>query len=171
MRNSALVLLALWLFPAPLLAQGESGTGNVAVTVQSESGTPLAEAEVRTGARHAVTDAHGIARLTLPAGSHRLTVARIGFEPATIEVDVPANREISVTVTLKPVPYRLDSVTVLSTRIGTNPENSPLKVDVIAQEDVSEKVQSAPGSAVAIFREPNADDLFLPRLNLKLAIV
>ncbi|HEX6433267.1 MAG TPA: TonB-dependent receptor, partial [Gemmatimonadales bacterium] len=29
-------------------------------------------------------------------------------------------------------------------------------VDVIAPEDVSEKVQSTPGSAVAIFREPNA---------------
>ncbi len=61
-----------------------------------------------------------------------------------------------MTVTLEPLPYQLDSVTVLSTRIESRLEDSPLKVDVIAQEDVSEKVQSSPGSAVAIFREPNA---------------
>jgi iron complex outermembrane receptor protein len=157
MRTSALVLLVLlWCAPALLLAQGERATGQVNVTVQSESGTRLAEAEVRTESRQALTDVDGLARLFLSAGRHRLTVALIGFEPATIEVAVQADREVGVTVTLEPAPYELDSVTVLSTRIGTNPEDSPLKIDVIAQEDVSEKVQSAPGSAVAIFREPNA---------------
>jgi outer membrane receptor for ferrienterochelin and colicins len=156
MRPSALLVLALSWAPALLLAQGEPAPGDVIVTVRSESGTPLADAEVRTETQQALSDPQGIARLALPAGPHRLTVARIGFEPATISVEVPAGREVSATVTLEPVPYRLDSVTVLSTRIGTNIEDTPLKVDVIATEDVSEKVQSAPGSAVAIFREPNA---------------
>jgi iron complex outermembrane receptor protein len=156
MRTSALMILILTCAPALLQAQGDSPTGDVVATVRSESGTPLAEAEVRTSGWQTLTDAQGMARLTLPAGRHRLTVARIGFEPATIEVQVPPAREIRVTVTLEPVPYRLDSVTVLSTRIGSTLEDVPLKVDVIAQEDVSEKVQSAPGSAVAIFREPNA---------------
>jgi outer membrane receptor for ferrienterochelin and colicins len=156
MRPSALAVLAFSFLPAALLGQAEPATGHIIATVRSESGTPLAEAEVRTGSRHALTDTQGLARLELPAGRHRLSVARIGFQPATIEVEVPANREVGVTVTLEPVPYRLDSVTVLSTRIGSNPEDTPLKVDVIAPEDVSEKVQSAPGSAVAIFREPNA---------------
>jgi len=156
MRTSALVVLALSCAPALLLAQGEPATGDVIVTVRSESGTPLAEAEVEIASHQALTDARGVARLSVPAGRHPLTVARIGFEPATVEVEVPADREISVTVTLEPVPYQLDSVTVLSTRIGSRLEDSPLKVDVIAPEDVSEKVQSSPGSAVAIFREPNA---------------
>ncbi|HLM22328.1 MAG TPA: TonB-dependent receptor, partial [Propionibacteriaceae bacterium] len=86
----------------------------------------------------------------------RLTAARIGFQPRTIDVQVSAGREISVTISLEPAAFRLDSVTVLSTRIGSHLEDSPLKVDVVAPEDVSEKVQSSPGSAVAIFREPNA---------------
>ncbi len=156
MRRMALLVLAISCAPALLHAQGEPATGDVIATVQSESGSPLAEAEVRIASQQAVTDARGIARLTVPAGRHRLAAARIGFEPATIEVQVPPNGEISVTVTLEPVPYQLDSVTVLSTRIGSRLEDSPLKVDVIAPEDVSEKVQSSPGSAIAIFREPNA---------------
>ena len=85
-----------------------------------------------------------------------VAAARIGFEPTTIDVQVPPDGEVSVTVTLEPAPYELEAVTVLSTRIGSRLEDSPLKVDVIAPEDVSEKVQSSPGSAVAIFREPNA---------------
>ncbi|MGH7509261.1 MAG: TonB-dependent receptor [Gemmatimonadales bacterium] len=156
MRTSALIVLALWCAPALLPAQDQQATGDVIATVRSESGTLLAEAEVRTDARQAVTDAQGIARLALPAGRHRLTIARIGFQPATIEVVVPADREVSVTVTLEAAPYRLEAVTVLSTRTGSRLEDTPLKVDVIAPEDVSEKVQSSPGSAVAIFREPNA---------------
>ncbi|HEY9014332.1 MAG TPA: TonB-dependent receptor, partial [Gemmatimonadales bacterium] len=126
------------------------------VTVRSASGTPLAEAEVRAEATQELTDAEGIARLSLPAGRHRLTIARIGFQPKAIEVEVLPAREIRVTIALEPVPYRIDSVTVLSTRIGSNVESSPLKVDVVAQEDISEKTQSSPGSAVNIFREPNA---------------
>jgi hypothetical protein len=62
----------------------------VIATVRSQSGTALAEAEVRAETRQTLTDAQGITRLTLPAGRHRLSVARIGFLPATIEVQVPA---------------------------------------------------------------------------------
>ncbi len=153
MRLSALAVIALSCAPALLLAQG---TGDVIATVRSESGTPLAEAEVSMESQQILTDARGVARLSVPAGRHQLRVARIGFQPSTINLQVPAGGEVSVTVTLEPVPYRLDSVTVLSTRIGSTLEDVPLKVDVIAQEDVSEKVQSAPGSAVAVFREPNA---------------
>ena len=86
MRTSFLVLLALSCAPALLIAQGEPATGEVIATVRSEAGTPLAEAEVRAGTQQALTDPHGLARLTVPAGRQRLTVARIGFEPATIEV-------------------------------------------------------------------------------------
>jgi outer membrane receptor for ferrienterochelin and colicins len=156
MRASALVFLALSCAPGLLFAQGDAATGDVIATVRSEAGAPLAEAEVRIGSHQALTDPQGVARLSVPPGRHRLTAARIGFDPATIQVKVAANGEVSVMITLEPAPYELDSVTVLSTRIGSTLEDVPLKVDVIAQEDVSEKVQSAPGSAVAIFREPNA---------------
>src|SRR5215218_4377908 len=152
----ALLFFALSCAPALLLAQGVPSTGDVIATVRSEAGNPLAEAEVRIESEQALTDSRGIARLSVPAGHHRLTAARIGFQPKTIDVQVSGGREISVTIALEPAAFRLDSVTVLSTRIGSHLEDSPLKVDVVAPEDVSEKVQSSPGSAVAIFREPNA---------------
>jgi outer membrane receptor for ferrienterochelin and colicins len=156
MRASTLLILALSCAPELLTAQAEPAAGDVVATVRSQAGTPLPEAEVRIESRQALTDADGLARLTVAAGPHRLSVTRIGFHPATIDVQVPANREVRVTVTLEPLPYRIDSLTVVSTRTGSHIEDSPLKVDVVAPEDVSEKVQSSPGSAVAIFREPNA---------------
>src|SRR3954469_19225126 len=156
MRRSTLVILALCCAPALLLGQNPPDTGVLIATVRSEAGAPLADAQVRAEGEQATTDAAGLSRLTLPAGRQRITVTRIGFQPASIQVQVSRAREIRVTVTLEPVAVQLDSVTVLSTRIGTNPENSPLKVDVVAQEDISEKSQSSPGSAVNIFREPNA---------------
>src|SRR5215207_1752158 len=154
MRISVLLVFALSCAPSLLLAQGV--TGDVIATVRSEAGAPLAEAEVRIESEQALTDTRGVARLSVPAGRHRLTAARIGFQPRTMDVQVSAGREINVKIALEPAAYRLDSVTVLSTRIGSHLEDSPLKVDVVAPEDVSEKVQSSPGSAVAIFREPNA---------------
>ncbi|MFL5477146.1 MAG: TonB-dependent receptor plug domain-containing protein, partial [Gemmatimonadales bacterium] len=154
--SAVLALLLLPCAPALVLAQNQPTSGIVIATVRSEAGTQLAEAEVRSGTELVTTDADGLARLTLPAGRQRISVTRIGFQPAAIQVQVPRNDEIRVTVTLDLVAVQLDSVTVLSTRIGTNPENSPLKVDVVAQEDISEKSQSSPGSAVNIFREPNA---------------
>ncbi|MFL5449584.1 MAG: TonB-dependent receptor domain-containing protein [Gemmatimonadales bacterium] len=154
--SAVLALLVLPCAPALVLAQNQPTSGIVIATVRSEAGTQLAEAEVRSGTELVTTDADGLARLTLPAGRQRISVTRIGFQPAAIQVQVPRNDEIRVTVTLDLVAVQLDSVTVLSTRIGTNPENSPLKVDVVAQEDISEKSQSSPGSAVNIFREPNA---------------
>src|SRR3954471_613583 len=156
MRRSTLVILALSCAPALLLGQNPPDTGVLMATVRSEAGAPLADAQVGAEGDQATTDAQGLARLILAAGRHRISVTRIGFQPATIQVQGPPAREIRVTVTLEPVAVQLDSVTVLSTRIGTNPENSPLKVDVVAQEDISEKSQSSPGSAVNIFREPNA---------------
>jgi iron complex outermembrane receptor protein len=156
MLASARFLLVLFCTPALLFAQNPPASGVVRAAIRSESGAPLAEAEVRAGTQQETTDAEGLARLTLPAGRRQITVTRIGFQPATIQVQVLPGREINVAVTLEPVAVQLDSVTVLSTRIGTNPENSPLKVDVVAQEDISEKSQSSPGSAVNIFREPNA---------------
>ncbi|MEO7136469.1 MAG: TonB-dependent receptor [Gemmatimonadales bacterium] len=94
-----------------------------------------------------------MARLILPAGGHVLTAARIGFRPATVRAEVIAGQEVRVAVTLDPTPYLLDSVTVLSTRTGSHLEDTPLKVEVVAPEDVSEKVQSAPGTIVAVLRE------------------
>src|SRR2546421_698963 len=108
--------LVLWFFPTLVRCQTVSPGGLLVATVRDESGAAIPEAEVRSEAYAAQTDPRGIARLTLPAGSHILTVARIGFRPATVQVDVIAGDEVRMAVTLEPTPYLLDSVTVLSTR-------------------------------------------------------
>ncbi len=153
MRVFSLIVSCGSFLPALLLCQNVPPTGVLVATVRDESGASLPEAEVRSESQAAQTDARGMARLTLPAGGHLLTVARIGFRPATARADVIAAHEARVAVTLEPTPYLLDSVTVVSTRTGSHLEDTPLKVDVVAPEDVSEKVQSAPGTIVAVLRE------------------
>ncbi|MDQ3672995.1 MAG: carboxypeptidase-like regulatory domain-containing protein [Gemmatimonadota bacterium] len=96
MRRLALLLFTLSCAPTFLFAQGDAAAGEVIATVQSETGTPLAEAEVAIESHQALTDPHGIARLRVPAGRHRLTVARIGFEPARIEVEDTADCDLRV---------------------------------------------------------------------------
>ena len=59
MRLPALLLLALVFMPTLIHAQGELPAGDVIVTVRSEAGHPLAEAEVRIESQQAVTDARG----------------------------------------------------------------------------------------------------------------
>src|SRR4051812_21430359 len=103
MRRSTLVILALSCAPALLLGQNPPDTGVLMATVRSEAGAPLADAQVGAEGDQATTDAQGLARLILAAGRHRISVTRIGFQPATIQVQVPPAREIRVTVTLEPV--------------------------------------------------------------------
>ena len=134
-------------------AAGSSDTGVVIVTVRDETGPRLADAEIRSESLAVSTDARGVARLRLPSGSQTLRVTKIGYQPATVAVSVGSGRESVVRVVLEATPYRLDSVTVVTTRTGSHLEDTPLKVDVVAPEDVSEKVQSAPGTIVAVLRE------------------
>src|SRR5207237_7930141 len=101
-----------------LVCQSVPPSGALIARVRDESGRPLPEAEVRSDSNAAQPDASGVARLTLPAGGHVLTVARIGFRPATVRADVVAAHEVRIAVTLEPTPYLLDSVTVLSTGRG-----------------------------------------------------
>ena len=67
--------------------RGPAGQVTGAVT-DAADGDPISGATVRAGTLEAVTGADGRYRLTLPAGTHDLTVRAFGFVPATAEVAV-----------------------------------------------------------------------------------
>jgi hypothetical protein len=59
------------------------------VTISAhDAGDPVAGATVVVGGRHLKTDAHGVASLTLRAGSYSATAAAPGYAPASTRVTV-----------------------------------------------------------------------------------
>lgn len=71
--------------------------------VAAEKRQPIADAQVRLGARRAVTDERGLARLAVPAGTHKLSVWKAGYEAPPRTVEVTHDASIAVEAVLLPV--------------------------------------------------------------------
>ncbi|MCU0649570.1 MAG: SusC/RagA family TonB-linked outer membrane protein [Gemmatimonadaceae bacterium] len=112
----AAALAALTLAPSALLAQ-EGGT--VRGTVTEQGGTaPLASAQVTiVGTRlGALTDASGRFLIRgATAGSALVRVVRLGYQPATQTVQIPATGEVTVSFALERAVKTLDAVVTTAT--------------------------------------------------------
>jgi len=71
--------------------------------VAAEKSQPLADAQVRLGARRAVTDGRGFAQLAVPGGTHELSVWKSGYEAPQRTVEVTRDATIAVEAVLLPV--------------------------------------------------------------------
>ena len=148
------VLAAVLLQPAVRAATAAQAEGTLVVHVESRS-TPVAQAEVRVGGRLALTDAGGQARLRVPAGTVELTVDRFGFEPARRRVSVTALAETPLVVDLEPVPVLSEDVVVTAGRTNRRIQELPLRVEVIPQEEIDEKLSMTPGDVAMMLTETN----------------
>lgn len=87
--------------------------------VRDAAGTAIAAAEVRVGGTALATaaDDSGFFRfINVPVGSVTVTARRIGFRPAVAEATIVEGKASEVTLTLAPLPVRLEPVTVLAHR-------------------------------------------------------
>jgi len=115
---AAVALLAAMCFPAPLAAQASTSTGAIVATIRDTSRAAIAGAELLLAGStvHGFTDDAGTARLApVEAGLVRLTVRRLGFRPATVDVTVSAGPPTSATVQLVQVAQQLQPVVVRGT--------------------------------------------------------
>ena len=149
-RAITLASHALLLAPPSLHAQGVSGT--VRVLVQHDS-TPVQGAVVRSGLVAVQTDRRGDAVLQLPAGLQRLIVARLGFVPETLAVDVRANVDMLVTIALEEQAAVVEQVVVSATRNERRIEDVPLRVEVLGRDEVEEKMLMTPGDISMMLNE------------------
>jgi iron complex outermembrane receptor protein len=124
----------------------------VRVSVKHDS-TPVQGAVVRSGPAAAQTDRRGEALLQLPFGPQRLIVARLGFVPETLTVDVRANVDMLVTVALEEQATAVEQVIVSATRSERRIEDVPLRVEVLAREEVEEKMLMTPGDISMMLNE------------------
>jgi iron complex outermembrane receptor protein len=130
--------------------QGE-GDGTVTVRVLAD-GAPLAGAQLRSGGASATSDARGEATLRLPAGERTLTAAKIGFAPASLHVLVRAGLDTAVTVVLERA-AEVERVVISATRSGRSVEDEPTRVEVLAREELEEKLFMTPGDIAMLLSE------------------
>ena len=100
------------------------------------------------------TDASGTTTVATAPGTVEVTVVKAGFAPATASVQVAAGAVQEVVVELQPQPTLEETVTVVaSTRTDKRLEDQPMRVEVLAREEIEEKMLMTPGDIVMMLNE------------------
>jgi outer membrane receptor for ferrienterochelin and colicins len=152
MRSLLLAMsVCVFLHASTIAAQNQTATIRVQVRAAEH---PVENAEVVvTGATHR-TDASGTTTITAVPGIVELTVVKAGFAAATVSVQVAAGGLQEVVVELQPQPTVEESVTVVaSTRTDKRLEDQPMRVEVLAREEIEEKMLMTPGDIVMMLNE------------------
>ena len=147
-RLSPLLLIAL-LAGWPLRAQG---VAQVTVRVTADA-RPVEGALVRAGRRASQTDVTGEARLTLPGGETTIVASRIGFAPDSARLIVRAGADTTIAIELAERATEIAPVMVTATRGERRIEDEPVRVEVLAGEDVAEKSEMRPADATKLLSE------------------
>jgi iron complex outermembrane receptor protein len=108
---------------------------------------------VRAGLAGAQTDDQGLARVVVPAGTHRLVASRLGFAPDSASVTLRAGTDTAITIVLRELTDELEGVVVSATRSGRRIEDDPVRVEVLDQEEVEEKLMMTPGDITMMLNE------------------
>src|SRR5258706_10555622 len=151
MKASFMVLAALCSGVPAAYAQG---SGTLIVTVRSKDG-PVAQAEVSAGGMRRPTGADGTVTLLLPPGRVDVVVTKSDFDPGAAQVEVRAGAEARVEVDLEPESELEENVIVTATRTGQRIEDIPLRVEVVPNDEVQEKIAMAPGDVSMLLAETN----------------
>ena len=162
---SALLLLAS-LAGAPHLAvaqdapQTSVGPGATArITVQHD-GAPVPAVRVRvlvdsaqTDTTNGITDARGMVTLRVTPGARAFLLTRVGFRPDTLRTQLVAGQDTSFVVTMEALHTELSGMVVSATRSERRVEDTPLRVEVIDEEEIAEKVAMTPGDIAMMLNE------------------
>ncbi len=133
-------------------AHAAHDAGAVRVRVTHE-GAAVAGAQVTAGGQAAVTGPSGDATLTLPLGPARIEIASEGLEPATAEVTVRADVAVDVEVELHEPLEVEEEIVVTATRTGRRLQDEPVRVEVLAREEIEEKLLMTPGDVAMLLNE------------------
>ena len=142
-------VLACCQFPV----DAQSQTGTLRVQVRSAQ-RPIEDAEVVVAGTNSRTDPSGTTTVVTVAGKVDVTVVKPGFVPVTTTVQVGAGATQEVMVELQPQPNIEESITVVaSTRTDKRLEDQPMRVEVLAREEIEEKMLMTPGDIVMMLNE------------------
>ena len=153
MRSTVVAISVCVLLSHVSAAATQGAAGILRVEVRANN-LPVENAEVVVrGVTHR-TDAMG--KVTIPSapGTIDLTVVKEGFVPATASVQLGAGAQQDVIIELQPQPTVEEHVTVVAaTRTDKRLEDQPMRVEVLAREEIEEKMLMTPGDIVMMLNE------------------
>ena len=152
MRSLMLTIAILGCSPLSMFgAQNQTATIRVQVRAAEK---PVEEAEVVVAGTTHRTDAAGTTTIVTVPGTVEITVLKSGFAPTTASVQVTAGATQEVVVELQAHPTVEETVTVVaSTRTDKRLEDQPMRVEVLAREEIEEKMLMTPGDIVMMLNE------------------
>src|SRR5262245_5315293 len=126
----ALTSLALFIAPAPVLAQTGTITGTI---TESRANQPVGGARVQALSATTVVAAaqsrdDGSYRLTVPAGTYTIVVNRIGYRPGNASVTVSAGVAATANVSLAERTVELNPVVTTASRREEKALSAPASV-------------------------------------------
>jgi iron complex outermembrane receptor protein len=129
-------------------------TPQASIRIAVVSGSaPVQDAEVTVNGRSARTTAGGVAVLSAALGRAEISVTREGFFPAHTNLDVNEVREWPVEIDLQPRREEEEEITVYATRNDVRLQDSPLHVEVVSRDEISEEVAMRPGDIRMLLNE------------------
>ena len=145
--------MAASVFTEVATAQQAGATITFRVVRDEAGSTPVPGVLLRTADLVLATDQGGIATADLGAGVHTLIASRIGYAPDTIRFTVRAGVDAEVVIVLVQQMVELEGLVVEATRGSRRVENSPLRVEVIDEEEIAEKIAMSPGDIAMMLAE------------------
>jgi iron complex outermembrane receptor protein len=123
---------------------------SVVVHVISESG-PIDQAEIVVrGAIVGITDERGEATIQVPAGETEVSIQRYGFTSRTIRFQSEASR---IDVELESESVGNEEIIVTATRSDVPIADEPLRIEVVARDEIDEKAVMTPGDIAMLLNE------------------
>lgn len=133
-------------------ALAQAPQASIRIEVRTDSG-PLRDAIVAVNGRSAQTGKDGIAVLPSAPGRADVTVNKDGFYPAHASVMSVVAQQVNLEIELQPKQTEEQQVTVYATRTNVRMEDSPLHVEVIAQDEINEELAMRPGDIGMMLNE------------------
>lgn len=144
-------IAALFTLAAPLGAQ-QSDSATVRVMVLARE-APVAQARVEVASRSMLTDAGGLAIVRVAAGRISIQASRVGFEPTGLTLSLRAGQDTTVTLELVHGAEELEDLVVSVTRSTRRLGDQPVRVEVVGEEEIAEKVLMTPGDIGMLLNE------------------
>ena len=135
-----------------LVARLEAQTAAIRVEVRG-AGSPVAGASIVVNGAVSQTDERGVASADVKPGRVEIVVAKEGFEPVSLAVDVRAGESRTIPVELQPQSEIAEHVTVSATRTERGIEDEPMRVEVLGRDEIEEKLMMTPGDIVMMLNE------------------
>lgn len=152
MRLFSLALIVLLLFSAYAFSQNTFRT----LVKDAETAEPLPGVNIiiegtKTGA---ATNEAGYAEVkNIPDGNYTIKFSFIGYEDQEITLFFPLEKEDVLEVLLEPEAEELEEISVTSTRGSRLIEDEPTRAEVIAGEEIDEKISMDPSNISMMLSE------------------